>query len=103
MQTDRLFAIDYDRANCGVTVHFVDEGIDTGNIIDQKVITITDKDNFSTYPLIQLAAGVKLLINAVKAYYDDNIQIQTISSESKLWYHPTIWQYLYYRVRRKIK
>ena len=92
-----------DQANCGVTVHFVDEGIDTGNIIDQKVITITDKDNFSTYPLIQLAEGVKLLINAVKAYYNGNIQIQTSSSESKLWYHHTIWQYLYYRMRRKVK
>ncbi|GHV08197.1 formyl transferase [Campylobacterota bacterium] len=92
-----------DHANCGVTVHFVDEGIDTGNIIDQKVIAYTDKDNFSTYPFIQLAEGVKLLKEVVKAYYANTIQIKNCGGESKLWYHPTIWQYLYYRIRRNVK
>lgn len=32
----------------GVTVHFVDEGIDTGDIISQEVSEITDIDDYST-------------------------------------------------------
>ena len=38
-----------DEKNCGVTIHKVDRGIDTGDIIYQNNIAITKQDNFSTY------------------------------------------------------
>jgi folate-dependent phosphoribosylglycinamide formyltransferase PurN len=92
--------VNNDKENCGVTVHFVDEGIDTGNIIYQNTIICTKKDNFSTYPFLQLAEGIKLLNNAVGDYCENNITIiQPSNSKSVLWYHPTIWQYLFYRIR----
>ncbi len=47
--------VNNDQENCGVTVHEVDSGIDTGNIIYQKTIDVTRRDNFSTYPLLQFA------------------------------------------------
>ncbi len=50
-----------DKDNCGVTVHLIDAGIDTGNILAQKRITLSDKDNFVTYPYLQLAEGLRLL------------------------------------------
>ena len=31
----------------GCTIHFVDDGIDTGKIIDQKIIRIAEKDTLS--------------------------------------------------------
>ncbi len=90
--------VNNDLENCGVTVHFVDEGIDTGNIIFQKKILITEKDNFATYPILQLAEGIICLKEAIKNYFDDNLTLQKNNLESKLWYHPTLWQYMYHRV-----
>lgn len=37
-----------DEKEFGITVHFVDEGIDTGDIILQKSFQITDNDNYKT-------------------------------------------------------
>ncbi|HTC01125.1 MAG TPA: formyltransferase family protein, partial [Ferruginibacter sp.] len=87
----------------GVTVHFIDEGIDTGNIIVQGHVGIGGNDNFTTYPLLQLARGVELLVQSVADYFDNTISIKKVAGKSKLFYHPTIWEYLYYRVIRKVK
>src|SRR6476661_642756 len=54
-----------DQSNCGVTVHLVDTGIDTGGILFQKCIPYTDKDNFTTYPLLQQAEGIRLMKIAI--------------------------------------
>ena len=37
-----------DEKEFGITVHFVDEGIDTGDIINQKTYPISDLDNYGT-------------------------------------------------------
>lgn len=42
-----------DEKEFGITVHFVDEGIDTGDIINQKTYPITDQDNYKS--LLELA------------------------------------------------
>lgn len=95
--------VNNDPENSGVTVHFVDEGIDTGNIIMQKQVNITSEDNFSTYPLLQLSFGIKILVEAVENYFSENIAVLTKEGDSKLYYHPTIWEYLYYRIARRVK
>lgn len=81
----------------GVTVHFIDKGIDTGAVIDQAVIELDKTDNFCTYPTKQLAIGLPMLKNIVKAISKNQLiakesKVQT----SKLWSHPTIFQYLKY-------
>ncbi|HVV68672.1 MAG TPA: formyl transferase [Gammaproteobacteria bacterium] len=95
----------HDANHCGVTVHLVDEGIDTGNILYQSVIAPTPSDNFITYPLLQLAAGIPLLIQAVKDVQNNQIAIQPAKTnlDSKLRSHPTLWQYVYYRLRFGVK
>lgn len=95
--------VNNDIGNSGVTVHFVDEGIDTGNIIAQAQVIPGKKDNFATYPYLQLATGITLLHKAVTDYFDGNVNIRESEHESYLWYHPTLWQYIYYRIFRKIK
>ncbi len=90
--------INNDMENCGVTVHFVDEGIDTGNIIYQQKITITPKDNFATYPLLQLAEGIICLKKALNDIFNNSLSVQQKKFDSKIWYHPTLWQYIYYRL-----
>lgn len=92
-----------DVENSGVTVHFVDTGIDTGNIIYQENVIPTEKDNFTTYPLLQLAKGLKILKQAVTDYFNDSISIKHPQLTSHLWYHPTIFQYLYFRIKNKVK
>jgi methionyl-tRNA formyltransferase len=95
--------INDDVENSGVTVHFIDEGIDTGNVIYQTRVTPSNKDNFTTYPLLQLSEGIKILNKAISDYFEDTLTIQKTGNESFLWYHPTVWQYLYYKIRKKIK
>ena len=51
---------------CGVTVHLVDAGIDTGGGLAQARIRPTLRDNFVTYPYLQLGAALPLLASAVR-------------------------------------
>lgn len=88
--------VNNDLENCGVTVHIVDAGIDTGDIIYQQRIQVTKKDNFSTYPLLQLAEGLLYLKKAIPAIFENKIVCQKKDIESKMWYHPTFGEYLYY-------
>ena len=55
-----------DREHCGVTVHLIDRGIDTGGILEQAVIEPGLDDNFATYPTMQLVAALPLLARAVR-------------------------------------
>jgi len=90
--------VNNDIENCGVTVHLVDPGIDTGNIIFQQRISITNKDNFITYPLLQVAEGIILLKRALEDIFSENLIIKEGGAESKIWHHPTFWEYLYHRI-----
>jgi len=88
-----------DRDHCGVTVHLVDKGIDTGGILFQCLIETTRQDNFITYPYLQFGEGLSLMREAIEAAEQNNLQpIKHSSGNSRLWYHPTIWQYLYLRI-----
>ena len=46
-----------DDKNIGVTVHKIDAGIDTCEVILQSSVDITIKDTFATYPYLQQAKG----------------------------------------------
>lgn len=84
-----------DRGNCGVTVHRVDAGIDTGSIISQRRITPGKDDTFVTYPLLQTAGVIPLLKRAIKDVIAGTVQYQVPPmGKSQLWTHPTLWQYL---------
>jgi len=93
--------IEDDREHCGVTLHFVDSGIDSGRVISQANIDITTEDNFCTYPYLQLTKGIELLKSFL---LEDKINYSRVDNiESKLWYHPTIWEYIYYLVTKGVK
>lgn len=85
--------------NCGVTVHLVDPGIDTGDIIAQATFEPVDSSNFTTYPYMQLAIGLPLLKNAVNdALHNCLKTTRRDDLSSQLWYHPTAWGYLWRRL-----
>ncbi len=95
--------VNNDRKHCGVTVHLVDEGIDTGTILYQETIQVAKKDNFVTYPYLQTAKMLSILSMAVENALFGNLNKVSVTGDSKIWYHPTIWQYLFYRISKNVK
>jgi folate-dependent phosphoribosylglycinamide formyltransferase PurN len=90
--------------NMGVTVHIVNKGIDTGDIVYQQVTSVDAKDNFLTYPVKQYIAGIPLMLQAINDIRAG--RLRTIVREdlrSALWHHPTLWQYLSRRFMRGIR
>ena len=88
----------HDSAHCGVSVHLVDAGIDTGGILYQALISPVAADNFTTYPLLQLAAGLPLLAQAVRDALAGNLRLcPAPEGVSRLWSHPTYAEYQRHR------
>ena len=92
-----------DAEHCGVTVHLVDAGVDTGGVLYQQRIHVEDSDGFNTYPLHQLAAGIPLMKQALRDVVDGTLASRDGVGPSRLWYHPTLGQYLRYRFSRAVK
>ncbi len=89
----------------GTTVHLVDKGIDTGSIIAQSFFSVTKEDNFATYPYLHTAAGLPLLVQAVRDALNGTLKSGSsqLQLNSKLRYHPTAWQYVYIRVAKGVR
>ena len=93
-----------DKENSGATVPFADTGIDTGGVLFQEIISTNSEDNFITYTYLQIGVGVQLMKKAVFDFINGNLkETKSQTTESKLWYHPTIWYYLFNRIFRGIK
>lgn len=88
----------------GVTVHYLDAGIDTGAVIAQALIQPSAEDNFHTYPTLQLAAGLPLLKRAVLESQGSGCRtVEPLARTSRLYYHPGLTQYLVHRFRRRVR
>ena len=80
-------------------MHLVDQGLDTGGVLYQAAIKPESADCFSTYPSLQLAAGLPLLKQAVQDAQAGKLVVIVPGHSSELFYHPTLWQYLRAYVR----
>jgi methionyl-tRNA formyltransferase len=83
-----------DPQNAGVTVHLVDEGVDTGAVLYQERFTATRKDNFITYFYIQAAVVRPLAIRAIEDALSGRLRPVEVDLPSRQFYHPTLWFYL---------
>lgn len=95
--------VNRDLENAGVTVHLVDKGVDTGGILYQARIQPEKNDNFTTYPYYQTAAGIPLMRKAIEDVEKNSIQKIEPKLESQIWYHPTIWGYLWNYLTKGVK
>jgi folate-dependent phosphoribosylglycinamide formyltransferase PurN len=84
-----------DDENTGVTVHLVDNGVDTGEVIAQAPVEFSPKDNIATYQYVQLATGMSLLAEAIRDALAGRLRTRRVALPSKLWFPPTIWQYVW--------
>ena len=60
------WALINDEKDFGITVHYVDEGIDTGDIILQRVYPITDEDSYATLLERAYIGCADILYEAIK-------------------------------------
>lgn len=95
--------VNNDQQSCGVTIHLVDKGIDTGDIIDQAKINPAASDNFTTYPIHQLGAALPRLKVIIDNALANNLVTRKSEGESRLWHHPTLIQYFYYRFFKGVR
>lgn len=84
-----------DPDNAGVTVHLVDEGVDTGAVLYQARFEVTPRDNFLTYFFIQAAVARGLAITAVEDALVGRLKPVNVDLPSQQYYHPTLWFYLW--------
>lgn len=67
--------MDYGAKITGVTVHFVDEGADTGPIILQRAVPVKDDDTPETLAARVLEQEHKIYPDAIKLYAEDRLKI----------------------------
>ncbi|MNK78510.1 Methionyl-tRNA formyltransferase [compost metagenome] len=60
------WALINDEKEFGITVHYVDEGIDTGDILLQRSYTISDEDTYSSLLNIAYTECANILYDAIK-------------------------------------
>jgi Methionyl-tRNA formyltransferase len=92
-----------DPLNCGVTVHLVNTGIDTGGVLYQRTISPEKKDGFNTYPIHQIAAAIPLMRSALLDVSNLELKVTPGVAPSQLWYHPTLVEYLKARILFGVK
>jgi methionyl-tRNA formyltransferase len=64
-----------DEKEFGITVHYIDEGIDTGDIILQRTFPINDSDNYNTLLETSYAECALILYDAIKKIQYDNVKV----------------------------
>lgn len=69
-----------DEKEFGITVHYVDEGIDTGDIIKQKTYEISDDDDYQTILSKAQIECPNILYESIKMIITNNINLITQSS-----------------------
>lgn len=84
-----------DPGNFGTTVHYVDAGVDTGRIVAQVRDAPQSGDNIMTYPLRMAAFSRTMCVDAVTRVLDGDPGQAAAGAESRQWFHPPVWTYLW--------
>jgi phosphoribosylglycinamide formyltransferase-1 len=69
-------ALDYGAKFTGCTVHFVDEGVDTGPVVAQAVVPVLDDDTVETLSARILKEEHRIYTEAVNLVLEDRIRIE---------------------------
>ncbi|HVM01097.1 MAG TPA: formyl transferase [Acidimicrobiales bacterium] len=90
----------------GSTVHLVDEGIDTGPVLEQRTFVASAADNFATYPYLHVAAALPAIVGVTRrALAGERLagSAPASSAPSRLRSHPTLWGWVAVALRRGVR
>lgn len=86
----------------GATVHLIDEGVDTGDILYQSTVNTEPGDNFHTY-LWRIAAGSRdIVIRAMGDALNGRLNPTRVDLPSKQWFAPTLGGYVWTGLSRGV-
>ncbi|MBN2284805.1 MAG: polysaccharide deacetylase family protein [Tissierellales bacterium] len=79
----------------GVTVHYIDEGVDTGDIIDQEIVPIFKYDDLNSLQKKLIEISLTIYPNAIKTIAtESNRRIRQQKDSGKQYYFPDLRQRL---------
>lgn len=91
-----------DATNFGTTVHLVDAGVDTGAVLRHTRGKPGRGDTISSYPLRQAAISRDACIDVIEKVLAGRIEPFDPRLPSQIWFHPTVWSYVWTGIRRGI-
>jgi folate-dependent phosphoribosylglycinamide formyltransferase PurN len=83
-----------DRENAGVTIHLVDEGVDTGSVLYQARVNFAPDDTIASYQHVQAAYALPLFARAIADGLEDRLQMRSVDLPSQQFFPPTLWGYI---------
>ncbi|MEV1169990.1 formyl transferase [Nonomuraea sp. NPDC049784] len=90
----------------GTTIHLVDPGVDTGEILAQDAVDVDPfTDTYRTLPVKQYLGALDSMAQAVREMLDGRARpYRRADLESRQWYSPTPFQYLrFLREMRRLR
>lgn len=91
-----------DAVNFGTTVHLVDAGVDTGAVLRHTRGEPGRGDTISSYPLRQAAISRDACVDVIEKVLAGRIEPFDPGLPSQIWFHPTLWFYVWTGIRRGI-
>ena len=82
-----------DAEHAGLTIHLVDQGVDTGDVLYQARSAFTKADKFQTYHFVQMAQAVPLMIQALEDAIHGRLKPFKPDLPSQQFFMPTLWGY----------
>lgn len=84
-----------DAAHAGITLHLVDEGVDTGDVLYQAPVTFRADDNITTYQWRQMLVALPLIEQAIGDALTSRLRPYRVELPSAQYFPPTLWRYVW--------
>lgn len=85
--------VEGDPEHAGVTIHLIDEGVDTGSVLYQAPVAFDVEDSILTYQYVQAVAALPLFAQAIRDALAGRLNPKPVDLPSRQWFPPTAWGY----------
>lgn len=88
--------------NAGITIHYVDAGVDTGIALCQEQIQFSKVDNIWTYQWVQLCAALPHFEESIARALNGKFEPVETVLPSELHFPPTLWTYIWNGLTKRV-